>query len=109
MCNNRTVSDTANRLRKRVVERVLHARGVASGDARRAAFDARGSVATAGPLVDKVARNAWKVTDEDVAAARRAGHSDDELFEIVVCAAVGQATRQLDHALAMLAGAEDQP
>jgi alkylhydroperoxidase family enzyme len=56
-------------------------------------------------LIDKVARHAYKVTDEDIAAARASGFSEDQIFEIVVCAAIGQATRQYDAALAALAEA----
>lgn len=96
------MSEAANRLRAVVVERALHGPGHASGDARRAAFDNRGVSEAARVLIDKVARNAYKVTDEDVAAARASGLSEDELFELVVCASLGQATRQLDAALAAL-------
>ena len=96
------MSEAVERLRKRVVERALHAAGKASGDARRAAFDNTNVPAAARELVAKVAANAWKVTDEDVAAAKQAGLSDDEIFELVVCAALGQSTRQLDAALAAL-------
>lgn len=92
------MSEAVERLRKQVIEKALHGPGKASGDARRAAFDNR----DAGPLVEKVAQNAWKVTDEDVAAAKAAGLSEDEIFELVVCAALGQSTRQLDAALAAL-------
>lgn len=92
------MSEAATRLRKAVVERVLHGPGKTTGDARRAAFEARPEQAQA--LLDKVTKNAWKVTDEDVAAAQQAGLSDDEIFELVVSAALGQATRQLDAALA---------
>jgi alkylhydroperoxidase family enzyme len=53
-------------------------------------------------LIDKVSKNAWKVTDEDVAAVKQAGMSDDQIFELSVAAALGQATRQLDAALAAL-------
>jgi alkylhydroperoxidase family enzyme len=53
-------------------------------------------------LVDKVAMSAHTVSDEDFAAARASGLSEDEIFEIVVCAAVGQATRQYDAARAAL-------
>ena len=60
---------------------------------------------TAGTLVDKVARHAYRVTDEDIAAARASGLSEDQVFEIVVCAAIGQATRQYDTALAALEAA----
>ena len=95
------MSEAVERLRKQVVERALHGPGKASGDARRAAYDNR----DAGPLVAKVAANAWKVTDEDIAAAKQAGLSEDEIFELVVCAALGQSTRQLDAALAALAEA----
>jgi alkylhydroperoxidase family enzyme len=96
------MSEAANRLRKTVVERVLQGPGHTGGDARRAAFDNKDAPEKARALLDKVTKNAWKVTDEDVAAVRQAGMSDDEVFELVVSAALGQATRQLDSALAAL-------
>ena len=40
------------------------------------------------------------MTDEDVAAARAAGFSEDQIFELMVCAAVGAADRQYDSAMA---------
>ncbi len=60
--------------------------------ARRAAFDNQGVPESARALVAKVARAAWTVTDADVAAAKSAGVSEDEIFELTVCAALGQAT-----------------
>src|SRR5688572_15362005 len=96
------MSEAVTRLRKATVERVLHAKGAANGDTRRAAFDNKNVPEGARGLIDKVTKNAWRVTDEDVAAARRAGLSEDEVFELVVCAALGQSTRQLEHALAAL-------
>jgi alkylhydroperoxidase family enzyme len=54
--------------------------------------------------VDKVARHAYKVTDEDVAALQRAGNSDDALFEVTVAAAVGAALERLERGLAALRG-----
>ena len=90
------------RLRKAAVERALHGSGKANGDTRRAAYEnASGSA-----LLDKVAKTAWKVTDEDVAAAKASGLSEDEIFELVVCASYGQATRQLEAALAALDAAD---
>jgi alkylhydroperoxidase family enzyme len=56
-------------------------------------------------LVDKVAHHAQRVTDDDIAAVRAAGLSEDQVFEIVVCAAIGQADRQYTGALAALAAA----
>ncbi|MBA3397352.1 MAG: hypothetical protein H0T89_32295 [Deltaproteobacteria bacterium] len=82
------------------MERALHEPGKTTGDARRAAFDNRESPVAA--LIEKVTKNAWKVTDEDVAAAKQAGLSDDEIFELVVCAALGQSMRQLNSARAAL-------
>ena len=96
------MSETAHRLRSVVVERALHGPGKASGDARRAAFDNQNVPAAARALIEKVAKNAYKVIDEDIAAAKAAGLTEDQLFELVVCAALGQSTRQLDSALAAL-------
>jgi alkylhydroperoxidase family enzyme len=55
-----------------------------------------------------VARHADKITDEDIAGARASGLSEDQIFEIVVCAAIGQATRQYDMALAALKTATEK-
>ena len=102
MVRSEVMSETVTRLRKAAVERALHGPGKASGDARRAAFDNTSATA----LVAKVAKNAWKITDEDIAAAKHAGLSEDEIFELVVCAAYGQATRQLEAALAAVDAAD---
>lgn len=48
------------------------------------------------------------MTDEDIAAARAPGLSEDQIFEIVVCAAIGQAMRQYDTALAALEAATEK-
>jgi alkylhydroperoxidase family enzyme len=53
-------------------------------------------------LISKVAKHAYTVTDEDIAAARASGLSEDQIFEMVVSAAIGQATRQYNTALAAL-------
>jgi len=45
------------------------------------------------------------VTDDDIAAVRAAGLTEDQIFEIVVCAAIGQANRQYTSALASVANA----
>jgi len=43
-----------------------------------------------------------------MAAVTASGLSEDQIFEIVVCAAIGQATRQYDTALAALAAATER-
>ena len=97
------MSEAAKRIRERVLERAVHGPGTSASAARRAAFDNHGVDERARRLIDKVAREAWNVTDEDVAEAKAAGVSENEIFELVVCAALGQSTRQLSAALTALA------
>jgi len=85
-----------------LASRILEGGGKAPPSERRAAFNNCGLAEPLKTLVDKVARYACRVTDEDIAAAREAGLSEDQVFEIVVCAAVGEATRQYDAALEAL-------
>jgi alkylhydroperoxidase family enzyme len=91
--------------RKALLSRILEGEGKSSPSERRAAFNDSALTGTVGALVDKVAKHAHRVTDEDIAAARASGLDEDQVFEIVVCAAVGQATRQYDAALAALEAA----
>jgi len=88
--------------RKALTARILEGDGRASHAQRRAAFDSAGLAEPLRSLIDKVAKHAYKVTDEDVAAAKASGQSEDQIFELVVCAAIGHATRQYDAALAAL-------
>jgi hypothetical protein len=92
--------------RAALIERILAGAGEASSAQRRAAFDNAGLAEPLGTLVRKVAEYAHGVTDADVAQARASGLSEDQIFELVVCAAVGQATRQYEAALAALDAAE---
>ena len=96
------------RARKALVARILEGDGKASIAQRRAAFDNAGLAEPLSMLVEKVAKDAYKVTDEDIAAARARGLSEDQIFEIVVCAAIGQAARQYDTALAALEAATER-
>ena len=91
--------------RKALTKRVLEGVGKASLMQRQAAFNNSGLEGPLRVLVNKVARNAYTVTDEDINAARLSGVSEDEVFEIVVCAALGQATRQYDMAHVALGAA----
>jgi alkylhydroperoxidase family enzyme len=90
-------------LHRALVARVLDRDGKAPPDLRRAAFDNAGLTEPMRTLIEKVAYRADTVTDEDVTAVRTAGLSEDQIFEIVVCAAIGQASRQYNNALAALA------
>lgn len=90
-------------LHRALLTRILGGDATAPVDLRRAAFGNAGLDEPIGDLVDKVAHSSYRVTDSDVAAARSAGLSEDQIFEVVVCAAVGQATRQYAGALGVLA------
>lgn len=94
--------------RKTLVEAVLTAPGETTPQLRRAALEGS-APAPFTDYVDKVRRHAYKVTDADVAALQRAGHSDDSLFEITVAAAVGAALHRLDRGMAALRGSGGEP
>lgn len=94
-----------NEAREAVVARILDGEGHASRSQRRAAFDNSGLADPLRTLIAKVASHANQVSDQDIAAARATGLSEDEIFELVICGAVGQAVRQHDAALAALEAA----
>lgn len=95
------MSDIRN-ARDALVKRILDGDGKASPAERKAAFNDTNLAGPIGTLVDKVANHPYRVNDEDIAAAKNSGLSEDQVFELVVCAAVGQAGRQYDAALAAL-------
>ena len=77
------------RAHRAVIARVLRGDGRASPALRRAAFDNAGLAAPVSALINKVTIHASKISDADIAAARTAGLNEDQIFEIVVCAALG--------------------
>jgi alkylhydroperoxidase family enzyme len=89
-----------------LVDRILNGEGRASAEQRARAFANDGLTPPLDALVAKVAARPVRISDEDFAAARAAGFSEDELFELVVCAAVGQSARMYAAGLAALDEAE---
>ena len=55
-----------------------------------------------GAYLDKVRRHAYAITDEDVQTLKDAGHSEDEIFEHTVLAAVAAGLERLDAGLRTL-------
>jgi hypothetical protein len=98
------MSDVAA-VHRALIERVLEGEGTAPRTLRQAAFENAGLPVPLDALITKVALNASTVTDDDVARVRAAGFTEDQIFELVVCAAIGQATRQYESARAALAAA----
>ena len=85
--------------------RILTGEGRASPEQRARAFNNVGLSQPLDGLLSKVATRPTRVTEADFAAARAAGFSEDQLFELVICAAVGQSARLYDAGLAALAEA----
>lgn len=88
-----------------LVDRILTGGGRAPAELRARAFGNEGLTPPLDSLIGKVATTPAQVTDADFAAAKASGLSEDQLFELVICAAVGQSTRLYEAALAALAGA----
>lgn len=93
------------KVREAMIAHILEGSGQLAHAQRRAAFDNAGLGEPLATLVRKLTEQAHDITDQDVAAAHAAGLNEDHIFEIIVCAAVGEATRQHDAALAALESA----
>jgi alkylhydroperoxidase family enzyme len=52
--------------------------------------------------VEKVRQHAYKVTDADVEALKRAGYNEDAIFEVTASAALGAALLRLERGLIAL-------
>ena len=94
-------ADPHAELRERVYATVLDGPGHTDSALRRAAADGAGLPAGLQELVYKIRHHAYKVTDDDLARLKTA-YDDDQLFEIVVSAAVGASRTRLAAGLAAL-------
>jgi len=88
-------------LRDAVLESVLQASGESDPAVRRAAADGADVPEDLQPLVDKIHRHAYRVTDDDVARLQPR-YGDDRLFEIIVSAALGASRSRLQAGLRAL-------
>jgi hypothetical protein len=80
--------------RDNVLDGVLDGAGASDPSIRRAAADAAGVPVDLAPLVDKIHRHAYTVTDDDVARVQ-ATYGDDQMFEVIVAAALGASRKRL--------------
>ena len=85
-----------------LVDRILHGPGKTSPEQRARAFHNADIAPRLQPLIGKVATRPTQITDADFDAAKAAGFSEDQLFELVISAAVGQSTRLYEGGLAAL-------
>jgi alkylhydroperoxidase family enzyme len=89
------------------VRAAIESRAARAGGRPAAAVDGADDAAVPADLrsfVDRVTERAFDVTDEDVAALRRAGRGEDEIFEVMVAAALGAGAARLERGLAALRG-----
>jgi alkylhydroperoxidase family enzyme len=116
------VSDVHSRHLDDLRSRVLSGDGVTSSELRRLAADHAGRVTIESdcaharealehtqrlPIqiegyVETVARHAYKTVDQDIENLKRAGYSEDAIFELTVSAALGVALEQLESAIAVI-------
>jgi len=80
---------------KQLLDRVLHGAGVTSPAERKAALDGTDQRA----YLEKVRQHAYKVTDDDIAALRAAGMSEDAIYELTIAAALGVSKKRFDSAM----------
>ena len=89
---------------QRVAAAVLEGPGTLDSDVRRAAASGEEVPEALRTYVDKVARHAYKVTDEDVVALLAAGYSEDQIFELTISCAVGAGLRRRGAGLRAIEG-----
>ena len=93
--------DRKRALHQALVDRVLKREGRASPELQACAFRNAEVPAPLQALIGKVAARPAEITDADFAAAKAAGFGEDQLFELVVCAAVGQSARLYEAGLGL--------
>ena len=98
--------DDKKRAAHRVLaDRILRGPGQAGQEQRARAFGNDGLAPPLQALIGKVVTRPAQVTEADFAAAQAAGFTEDQLFELVICAAVGESSRLYQAGLAALAEA----
>jgi hypothetical protein len=98
------IDDPHATLRDRVLQSVLQGAGQSDPSVRSAAADGHGVPADLQVLVDKIHRHAYTVTNADIARLQPV-YDDDQLFEIIVSAALGASRKRLRAGLAALGDA----
>lgn len=99
--------DDKQALVRAIEQRILAGPGIAPPELRAKAFENHDLPEPLGALVNKVAKHSFQVTDDDFAIALTAGFSEDQLFELVICAAAGESSRLYRAGVAALAEAAD--
>jgi hypothetical protein len=83
---------------------VLETPGETSPEERRRAMKGEAATPELAAFLERVQQHAYRITDEEVAALRAAGHGDDRIFELLLSAALGAAEARLSAGLRALKG-----
>jgi hypothetical protein len=94
-------------LRDQVLRRVLDGPGETDPALRRAAAEGKGLPPDLQELVDKIHAHAYTVSDEDLARLQPK-YGDDQLFEIILSAALGASRKRLFAGLDALRQSENR-
>jgi alkylhydroperoxidase family enzyme len=94
-------------LRDQVLKRVLDGAGETEQALRHAAADRKDVPPDLQRLIDKIHDHPYKVTDEDLAKLQQT-YDDDQLFEIIVSAALGASRKRLFAGLSALENTEEK-
>lgn len=88
------ISDPHANLRDKVLKSVLDGPGESNPALRNTVAVGKAIPAELHVLVEKIHRHAYKVTDEDIKRLQ-AKYGDDQMFEIIVSAALGASRNRL--------------
>jgi hypothetical protein len=95
------ITDPHAALRDQVLQSVIRGPGESESAVREAAAGGAGVPDDLQSLISKIHAHAYKVTDEDIDRLK-ASYTEDQLFEIVVSAALGASRHRLLAGLAAL-------
>jgi alkylhydroperoxidase family enzyme len=59
--------------------------------------------------LDKVRRDSYRIVDADIDALRTSGLREDAILELTLAAALGEATRRFDRAMATVMRTREKP
>lgn len=100
---------------RKLAQALLHGEGTAKPELRQAA-EARAALLTGATreatelpaelqaYADKVALNAYRITERDFADLKAAGYGEDEIFEVTLSAALGTGLARMERALGLIEG-----
>lgn len=94
-------------MRAALIAGVLGEKGTASRELRAAAFANAGLREPLQAFVAKIVNDSTAIQNADIRDIEESGMTEDQIFELVICSAAGEATRQYESALQVLESLRD--